>query len=167
MEPSTTTKTTINILESLALVVGFTSITWESLGILGFLMAVDFATGILKTVSIYGFRQTFLSGPQNKFKSEKAFKGIFKKVTAWTIPLILQLMGQATQIDTSGFVYSIFTAIVVTECYSIFENIRSIHYDKEIKKQDFISLIMNRIAIFTDKFAKSQNLDNDIDSDKK
>ena len=71
----------------------------------------------------------------------------------------MQVMGEAIQIDVSKLVYGIFSVIVVTEGYSIYENMRSIGEGRHRKKVDFFSKIMKRVARITDTLLQSQNLD--------
>ena len=134
----------------MALFIGLTSITWHSMTLLGVLLVTDFAFGILKTIVING---------REGIKSDKALKGLGKKISLWFAPLVIQIMGEATQIDMSHAVYGIFTIIVFAEGYSIYENMRAIGEGRHRKKVDFFSKIMKRVARITDTLLQSQNLD--------
>ena len=150
MKSETSSATIINTLEAIALFIGLTSITWHSLGLLGGLLITDFFFGILKTLVING---------RKGLKSEKAIKGLGKKLCLLFAPLVMQVMGEAVQIDVSSLVYGIFSVIVFAEGYSIYENMRAIGEGRHREKVDLFSKIMKRVSVITDSLLKSQNLD--------
>lgn len=130
----------------------FLSIDLDIIELLKWLVILDMATGVIKTVRI----------KELKFSLHRFWSGLLAKCVLILIPVTVALVLKAFTEDASNFVDGVLKLIILTEGISVFVNLMSIHKRKEIESQDYLYLIMKMIRRFFDKrFQQILNNKND------
>ena len=109
--------------------------------LLKWLIMLDMATGVIKTLRI----------PESKFSMKRFWSGLLAKCVLIFIPITVALVLKAFTEDASNFVDGVLKLIILAEGISVFVNLMSIHKRKEIESQDYLYLIMKMIRRFFDK----------------
>lgn len=126
-------------------VFAYTGLDAEKMAILAWLFAIDFLSGILKSVLVW-----------HKILSNRMFRGAVKKIALWCVPFIIVLIGKGSGFDISYIANIIVPVFIVAEWYSIIGNIYTIATGKVVTEQDAISRILkNILSLFENILAKA------------
>lgn len=109
----------------------YLQIDQESVGILVALMCLDTVFGAIKAVRL-----------GKKFSFKELLIGFILKLSILIIPLVVALLGKQVGYDLTIVVDIVMTILSISEAISIFGNIYSARTRKEIKKIDFISMLL-------------------------
>lgn len=105
---------------------------------LSLLMVADTCFGLFKYALV----------DELKFSIKNLFKGILVKIIMLTIPIVFVLTANGLKLDFAIIIDLFMKAMLVGEVISIINNFNSIRMNKEVKSDDFLSTILNRIANF-------------------
>lgn len=120
------------------------NISWESLGILALLLAIDYVTGIAKAYVIN----------KHDIKSYRAIAGIIAKVSVLIVPISLSIAAKQLNYDFKIFVDTIISMLVLAEVYSIIGNVRAIQTGKETEEIDAVSFVLGKVSTMIESLLK-------------
>lgn len=106
----------------------------EAFGILIILMCLDSVVGAVKATT-FGER----------FKFRTLLWGFCLKLCFLIIPLVVALLGKSLEYDFSVSVNVVISVLSVSEAYSIFGNLYAAKNKTELKKIDFISMLLKSL----------------------
>ena len=106
----------------------------NQLSILGWLLILDFLTGLAKSL--------VLKKPIEKFKM---LQGLMTKISTLIIPLLLILVSSSLGLDSKEFAFYVIAILIIAEAYSILNNIISIYEKKEVEEKDIINVLLKSI----------------------
>ncbi len=112
----------------------YLNIPFESLAILGVLLGIDYATGIMKSIAT-----------KEELTSCRAISGIMAKGSLLLLVLSVALMAKGIGVDYSNYMKLMLSALIIAETYSISGNVYSIITREPIKETDAISTVLRRI----------------------
>ena len=111
-----------------------TGLPIEQVSILGVLLALDYFTGIGKSLVI-----------GRPVTSRIGWVGLLSKTSILIIPLVLALMAKGVGIEFVGFVEYSISLLILNESYSVLANIYAIKEKKELPEWSVIELILRKI----------------------
>jgi len=106
----------------------------EALLVFAILLAIDIVTGLGKAYRL-----------GHKWKSVRLANGIISKCILILIPLVMALVAKGLHLDISTLVFIVIDALILSEAYSIIENIYVFRSGKDIEEFDVLSLILKQI----------------------
>ena len=122
--------------------------------ILGILMAVDTALGVIKALRL-----------RQKVSFKRLIWGMITKISVLIVPMVLALVAKALSFDFTWFVSAVLNILVLAEGFSAISNIISIKEGKQIENQDFITKLLHGIRAGLGKLIN--NLFNTINPEEK
>ena len=138
----------------LASMLEYFNVSWEVLIILSVMLALDY---------IFWIADAYIDD-KTQVTSKKMWKGIFKKMTRWMLPLIVVVILRWVWAWDLEFVSTvIFSMLIITEWYSIIWHIYSINSDwKKIPEIDAMEMLLQFIinAIMGKLPKKDDSLEN-------
>jgi len=102
--------------------------------ILFLLMTIDSILGIIKALRL-----------GRKFSFKVLLWGAITKISILLIPFLIALMAKALTFDFYYFVVAVMNVIIVSEGISCITNIISIKSKKEVKNEDYITMLLQAI----------------------
>jgi len=145
MEYALFAKVVYNLLAtSLSAFMVYLGIDSEVFTIFGFLILIDFVTGVYKAKTI-----------GEHISSHRAKYGIISKLSLVFVPLVLALGAKALGQDSKNLLFVGLNLLVISEVYSIIGNIYTIRTTKELPEWDVIALIGKRIRNMFDNKKES------------
>lgn len=125
----------------LPLTVMLSSMDTNQLMILGWLIIIDFITGISKSIVL-----------KIAITKNRAIEGVIFKSITLLIPLVVALVAKGLGLDIKEYVFWIISILIVAEGYGIFGNILSIRNKKEVEEQDVINILLHNLRKILEKF---------------
>jgi phage-related holin len=135
-EPNTSIWITLKNMSYVMAFFAYLHVSTETTLILIILMFLDTLTGIFRTGVVHGGRT---------ITSHNLSVGVMKKVCFLLVPVVLALAGKGVGLDLTHIVEWAFTALILSETYSIVSNIYSIHIRKDVQEFDGVSYIMQTL----------------------
>ncbi len=108
----------------------------ESFNILLVFCALDIVTGVVRSYVLNG---------GHSITSKRFSVGLISKMMLLMIPLILAWTGKGAGVDLLFLAKGALSVLIVSESYSIFGNIYSIHTGKNQKEFDAIAFLLEKI----------------------
>jgi hypothetical protein len=105
--------------------------------ILAFMMVVDSLLGIGKALKL-----------KRKFSFKVLGWGIVMKISLLLIPLMVALIAKATGFDFSTLVVVTLNILIISEGVSWVTNILSIRTGKEVKNNDYVTILLQKIKLY-------------------
>lgn len=136
----------------LASMLEYFNVSWEVLIILSVMLALDY---------IFWIADAYIDD-KTQVTSKKMWKGIFKKMTRWMLPLIVVVILRWVWAWDLEFVSTvIFSMLIITEWYSIIGHIYSINTDgSHLPEIDAFEALVQFIAkTLKDKMPKTEDED--------
>lgn len=113
----------------------YLDIKWAQVSILSILMIIDFISWIAKQ-----FRLN-----QNEITSYNAWKWIIKKVLTMMFLFSFALMFKGIEVDWASYIKAVLSLLIMSEFYSICQNVYSFRTWKKVNEYDAVSLIIKYI----------------------
>jgi toxin secretion/phage lysis holin len=122
------------ILVFLASILTYLGLDVETFTILGYLLFIDYVTGILKARTL-----------SHCISSNKMKYGVVSKFSLVLIPLVIALGAKALQANSDEFLYIGMNILILSEVYSIVGNIYTIRSKEELPEWDAVAALGHRI----------------------
>lgn len=134
----------------LPLTIMINAVDGNQLMILGWMIILDFVTGIGKS-----YRLNII------ISKKRMIDGIILKTVIFIIPLVIALLSKGLGLDAKDYLFWIISILIVAEAYGVLGNILSIKNKKEVEEKDLVNMLLHglrglliRYLTFNDKNLK-------------
>lgn len=120
----------------------YLGINHESILILATVIVIDIITGVLKSASLYGWRE---------ITSSRFSAGVLAKLLLILIPITLALAGKGVGLDLGLIAQGAISVLILSQVYSTVGNIHAMQTKDEKNEFDAVAFIMRQLRELLEK----------------